>query len=286
MQQHIVLIFAPRRPSQIVDSVAFANASVVSDDVLWGRRRSKERTRNKLMSAASSFSSFGIDQQEVPIAEGRLKSNQHIGKRETGPPEVAGHRHPSDVALIRNFVIGKAVYSAPLGQCMNIGVSAMGSQKVAKGILNRNPFNLENDGTPWRGRTGTDGPYLVFGDDFSGMRAGYRDLYTKWARDGLHTTRAIITKFAPPTRTVRGEDGKKQVVKENDTEAYITAVCRDVGVGPDELLDFDNPGQFLKFGRAIMRHEIGSVPFPTELIARAMRAGYPDGHIASANPVT
>jgi hypothetical protein len=132
---------------------------------------------------------------------------------------------------------------------------------TARGIRNNNPFNVEG-ASPWLGKTGMDGPYVVFADAYSGMRAGFRDIYTKWSH-GLTTTTAIITKFAPPF--------------ENNTAAYITAVCAELGVKPDDQLDFNNPAQFMKFGRAIMRHEVGAVPYPLEIIAKAMQAAYPAG---------
>lgn len=95
---------------------------------------------------------------------------------------------------------------------------------TARGILNRNPLNIR-PGAPWEG---LGDPAVVEGFcNFSsavwGFRAVFKNYITKADR-GVKTLRALITEWAPPG------DG-------NDTEAYIAAVSKRTGYGPDEAID-------------------------------------------------
>lgn len=133
------------------------------------------------------------------------------------------------------------------------------------GVRNHNPGNIRTRGTrngirgadPWRGLIAEDSAgYGIFDTPVNGIRALVIDLRTGFTRDGEDTVREIITEWAPPT--------------ENNTAAYIAAVARELGVGPDERLSFARDIGALV--RAIIRHENGQQPYSTATIDAAVRA--------------
>lgn len=124
-----------------------------------------------------------------------------------------------------------------------------------RGIRDNNPFNLEDSGIPWLGLSPAqdDQPYLKFDSHIYGIRAGVRDIKTA-QREGISTVSEFITKFAPPT--------------ENNTAAYIAAVCTECNVEPDQAVDFNQiMPQLVK---AIIRHENGQQPYTDADISYAI----------------
>lgn len=109
------------------------------------------------------------------------------------------------------------------------------------GVRNRNPGNIEA-GQGFKGEIGSDGRFAKFDTDFYGIRAIGVDLLTKYFR-GLVTVRSIITTWAPPS--------------ENNTEAYIQAVCMDMGVRASTWLHLPESDHLEKLVTAIIRHENG-----------------------------
>lgn len=130
-------------------------------------------------------------------------------------------------------------------------------QNPPRGERNNNPCNIEDFGIPWDGIVGHDGPYLIFKTPEKGIRAGARDVHTKWAKHQLRNVASIITTYAPPS--------------ENDTIAYIAAICKELGVGPHEPLNLDIPQNLQKFVTAVIRHECGRVAYSPDLIAEAVK---------------
>lgn len=133
-----------------------------------------------------------------------------------------------------------------------------------RGERNHNPFDLEHDGTAWQGLAGTDGPFCVFRDDASGLRAGFLDLHTAWRR-GARTVRAIVTRYAPPS--------------ENDTTAYIAAVVRrmnmsdpSLAIAPLTVLDLDDSAQLRALGTAMIAQEQGRVIYADAALDAAVAA--------------
>ena len=110
-----------------------------------------------------------------------------------------------------------------------------------KGVRNRNPGNIET-GQGFRGEVGSDGRFAKFDTDFNGIRAIGVDLLTKYYR-GLVTVRSIISTWAPPG--------------ENNTEAYIHAVCMELGVLASTWLHLPESDVLAKLVTAIIRHENG-----------------------------
>jgi hypothetical protein len=111
------------------------------------------------------------------------------------------------------------------------------------GLSHNNPGDIKDDGTPWQGKIGSDGTFLIFADTTWGLRAIGVDLTTKINRDGLNTITEIVGAYAPAS------DG-------NDVGAYIAAVSSDTGFDPNQVLTPD-VATLSALIRAIVNHEIG-----------------------------
>ncbi len=129
---------------------------------------------------------------------------------------------------------------------------------TARGLRNNNPGNLRHSAAfKWRGEVDRDPQgFCIFDTAHNGLRACAVDVHSKWKR-GLNTVRKIIAVYAPPN--------------ENDTAAYINAVCAALGAMQDAPLKLDGPGTLAVFVKAICRHENGSVPYDVSAIVAAAR---------------
>lgn len=119
--------------------------------------------------------------------------------------------------------------------------------KEPRGIRNNNPFNIKISTQQWKGKKlleNTDGIFEQFDTMIHGIRAGFIILKTYIDKYKLYTIESIIKRFAPSN--------------ENDTEAYIRAVCRDTGFERDILLFFDVE-DMLPLAKAIIKHENGGM---------------------------
>jgi hypothetical protein len=122
---------------------------------------------------------------------------------------------------------------------------------VPRGIRNFNPGNIRRDGTPWLGLADdqSDPEFCVFTDPEHGIRAIVKIMRSYKAR-GLYTIKQAIARWAPPV--------------ENDTSAYVDAVCAGCNVFPDTVVDFDEiMPQLVK---AIIQHENGQQPYTDQTI--------------------
>jgi len=128
--------------------------------------------------------------------------------------------------------------------------------QLKRGEKNRNPLNLESVGIAWQGLVGTDGPYCRFATDHDGIRAGARDLHTKWGKDGLRTFHEIVPKFAP-------------AADHNDVPAYVKHLVELTGIGADEPLDLDRLSELASVIRAFILHEQGRCIYAGDLIVAA-----------------
>jgi len=116
-------------------------------------------------------------------------------------------------------------------------------------IRNFNPGNLEyNPHDPFQGLADppNDGKWCKFTDPVYGIRAIMVVLHTIYYVHGLTTPREIITHYAPPN--------------ENNTEAYIDAVCQWNEWTPDQKLDFTAAETYIGFAQAVAIHESGLNP--------------------------
>jgi hypothetical protein len=108
------------------------------------------------------------------------------------------------------------------------GAAPGGAAPVAE--RNNNPGNLRWDGkSQWQGMVGVDPQgFVIFDSPENGARALSINLGNQARLHGLDTVRGIITKFAPPS------DG-------NDTDGYVSRVAKQLGVGPDDKIDPNDP---------------------------------------------
>ncbi|HHG1728952.1 TPA: hypothetical protein ACPUPS_002009 [Enterobacter cloacae] len=138
-------------------------------------------------------------------------------------------------------------------------VSEGGSGDSARGIRNNNPGNLEySKSNPWSGQTGDDGRFAKFETPEHGIRALGRNLLS-YHRQGIDTVNDIINRWAPP------DDN-------NNTSAYINAVCAQLGVTPDQPLDASNPDTLKALCAAIIHHENGSQPYSDQQLSTGVSA--------------
>ena len=134
-----------------------------------------------------------------------------------------------------------------------------GGQRPAgpRGIRNRNPGNIRATSVMWRGQIGSDGEFCIFQTVHDGLRALAKLLTTYNDKYGLCTPRAIIGRWAPPN--------------ENDTNAYVAAVCVAVNTGPDDWLRLSDEQTLCDLMKGIIRHENGQQPYMDSQIIAAIR---------------
>lgn len=138
-------------------------------------------------------------------------------------------------------------------------VSDSDSGDGARGIRNNNPGNLEYSKTnPWVGQTGDDGRFAKFETPEHGIRALGRNLLS-YQRQGIDTVSDIINRWAPPSDN-------------NNTDAYIQAVCAQLGVTPDQQLDASNPDTLKALCASIIHHENGRQPYNDQQLTSGVSA--------------
>lgn len=123
-----------------------------------------------------------------------------------------------------------------------------------RGERNNNPgnINLRNGAgqvIAWQGLapTQTDSRFAQFTDVTYGIRALHKNLLTMFGR-GNNTVKLIISAYAPANDN-------------NNTAAYIGAICAALGVMPNEVIDLNNADTAYKFCNAVIIHENGSNPY-------------------------
>lgn len=96
---------------------------------------------------------------------------------------------------------------------------------MSRGIENCNPGNIRHSRVFYKGEVqpSRDSAFKQFQSMAWGYRAMFILLDTYRKRYGLSTIREMISRYAPPS--------------ENNTEAYIAALCDWTGIGADEQID-------------------------------------------------
>lgn len=120
----------------------------------------------------------------------------------------------------------------------------MNKKPIPRGIRNNNPLNIRI-GNCWLGevREPTDPDFEQFISMVYGVRAGFV-LLRRYIRHYHRTTiPQVIAAWAPSS--------------ENNTEAYITAVCQMSKISRDETLDYYNQDQMYRLMDAMIFHECG-----------------------------
>lgn len=129
--------------------------------------------------------------------------------------------------------------------------------------------------------TQADPAFVTFKDMTWGVRALAVTLITYQDKYEIHDISGTISRWAPPN--------------ENDTNAYIAAVCRSTGFSRFDTLDYHTYQHLRPVVEAIIRHECGLGPFSTintwvsnEVIDTGLaRAGVvKPAPVAAAMPVT
>ncbi|HHT1685093.1 TPA: hypothetical protein ACTYOT_003268 [Raoultella ornithinolytica] len=140
----------------------------------------------------------------------------------------------------------------------------------SRGVRNNNPGNLEaSSSNPWVGQTGSDGRFAKFETPEHGIRALGRNLIS-YQRQGIDTVGEIINRWAPPSDN-------------NDTTAYIRAVCAQLGVTANQPLDASNPDTLQALCAAIIKHENGSQPYSTDQLSTGVSAALGLSQLPSSN---
>lgn len=114
-----------------------------------------------------------------------------------------------------------------------------------RGIRNNNPGNIEaSQNNAWEGQTGSDGRFVTFATPEHGLRALGKTLLSYQRQHGLDTLNEVVSRYAPSA------DG-------NDTDAYIRALCAELGTDGNTPLDMEDPHTLSALCAAIIRHENG-----------------------------
>jgi hypothetical protein len=141
-------------------------------------------------------------------------------------------------------------------------LSPKAAVKPTRGERNSNVGNIERmAGTTWKGQSpdqSSDARFVVFTSPVWGIRAlartllTYSRVYPQDTPRDIDTVAEIIRRWAPST--------------ENDTAAYISAVCKSTGFGPDQPIDVTDKEVMEALVLAICRQENGRVNYPLDVI--------------------
>lgn len=138
-----------------------------------------------------------------------------------------------------------------------------------RGIRNNNPGNIDFDPKiAWQGslgiETGVPSPrFIAFKTPQYGIRALAKVLLTYQNHDGCKTLREIVSRWAPGV--------------ENNTAAYIAAMCAATGFGPDDEIDLDTVATMTPVVNGFIAHECSGYVYPASVVAEGVRmAGVAD----------
>lgn len=143
----------------------------------------------------------------------------------------------------------------------------MAAQRVTRGVRNNNPGNIRLSKDKWQGLAAnqSDRAFFVFKSAEWGIRALARVLIKYQDDYDLDTVAKIITRWAPPS--------------ENDTEAYIAAVSKAVGIRANDPLDVHDYTTLRPLTDAIIAHENAGYRYADAVVDKglALAGVTPDG---------
>lgn len=121
----------------------------------------------------------------------------------------------------------------------------MDKSKLPRGLRNNNPGNIRLGSCRWFGeiRPSQDEAFCQFRSMAYGYRALLRLLQNYRRKHGLKTIAEMIRRWAPPT--------------ENNTNAYIIDVCRQMQMPSSYVIDIEDKDSMCALAAAISRHENG-----------------------------
>jgi hypothetical protein len=129
-----------------------------------------------------------------------------------------------------------------------------------RGLRNFNPGNVRYDGTPWQGMSGQDDAgFIIFADAEHGIRALAKVLISYQAKHGLTTIGQMINRWAPPV--------------ENDTDAYVIAVCKACSASPNNPYTL-TPSRLATLAKAIIHQENGEQPYSDDVIEAGVDSAF------------
>jgi hypothetical protein len=140
-----------------------------------------------------------------------------------------------------------------------------------RGVRNNNPGNIDyNPRNAWQGQLGLEvgvpSPrFARFDKPENGIRALGKLLINYRGKDGMpgvggpgiDTVRETITRWAPGN--------------ENNTEAYIAAVARRLGVNANDVIDVRRPTTLGVMVASIIGHECAGFAYPEAVLAEGLR---------------
>lgn len=140
-----------------------------------------------------------------------------------------------------------------------------------RGVRNNNPGNIDyNPRNAWQGQLGLEvgvpSPrFARFDTPENGIRALGKLLINYRGKDGMpgvggpgiDTVRETITRWAPGN--------------ENNTEAYIAAVARRLGVNATDVIDVRKPATLSVMVSSIIAHECAGFAYPEAVLAEGLR---------------
>ncbi|OCA55154.1 structural protein [Photorhabdus namnaonensis] len=129
---------------------------------------------------------------------------------------------------------------------------------MTRGIRNNNPGNIRW-GDDWKGLVPesqrTDKSFCQFVSPEYGIRPMVKVIRNYNSKYGINTVSGIIKRWAPPN--------------ENNTDAYISHVCKDTEVTCDQVVDVFNKEFMTKLIKSIIVMENGSQPYSNAVIDKA-----------------
>ena len=125
-----------------------------------------------------------------------------------------------------------------------MGIS-MDKNKLPRGLRNCNPGNIRLGSGRWIGeiRPSRDEAFCQFRDMKHGYRALLRLLQNYRRKHGCQTIADMIQRWAPAS--------------ENNTNAYIIDVCRQMQMPSSYVIDIEDKDSMCALAAAISRHENG-----------------------------
>lgn len=142
------------------------------------------------------------------------------------------------------------------------------TKKLPRGIRNKNLLNIRTSKGMWNGQVGADDDgFCIFADRRFGYRAAFKILNTYLTKYGIYRVGEIIKRWAPSI--------------ENNTEAYIGAVCDYTGF--DKYKSILKKDECISLIRAMAKVEIGA-KWENFIFAEEIEWGYERANYTSTEP--
>lgn len=126
------------------------------------------------------------------------------------------------------------------------------THQLPRGLRNNNPGNIRAlPSVKWQGQDDVDDDgFVIFKTSFCGLRAMAEVLHHYVVNDDTTTVSEIINRYAPP--------------EENNTKAYIDAVCSVGGCRGDTIIDLPVDAGYLMF--SMISVENGRCPWTPDFL--------------------